>query len=104
MSKDTKYACHIDLDEGQAPDNCVLDGGDPDHCFYARRYGQDARKHCGEWKPITMHKQDKRDQLIADLLQELRKARAWMEVGNFSGDEYKVDCASIDAAIKKATE
>jgi hypothetical protein len=48
-----EYACHIDLEEGQEPDECVLDGGIWDHCFYARKYGEEARKHCGEWKPVV---------------------------------------------------
>lgn len=50
---DEKYACHIDL-EGQEPDNCVLDGGDPDACFYTRVHGQAGRQKCGEWKPIKV--------------------------------------------------
>lgn len=47
-----EYACFIDLEEGQKPDSCVLDGGVIDHCFYARKHGIEARKHCGEWKPV----------------------------------------------------
>jgi hypothetical protein len=52
------YACHIDLEEGIAPDACVLDTGRPEDCVYARKYGDNAREHCGEWKPIKLnHKQ-----------------------------------------------
>jgi hypothetical protein len=50
------YACHIDLEPGQEPDDCVLDGGVWDHCYYAARYGEEARKHCGEWKPVLLIK------------------------------------------------
>lgn len=50
------YRCHIDLEEGMEPDDCVLDSGFRDDCFYARRYGDKAREHCGEWKPIQIAK------------------------------------------------
>ena len=53
-----KYGCHVDLEEGQEPDNCVLDGGDVEHCFYAKTYGENARQKCKEWKPIKFQKQE----------------------------------------------
>jgi hypothetical protein len=37
---------------------CVLDGGNPDDCMYARRFGKNARERCGEWKPF-IRKEDK---------------------------------------------
>lgn len=100
MSKEAKYACHIDLDEGQEPDNCVLDGGDPDFCFYAKRYGQDARNHCGEWKPITIHKKDRRDEVISDLLEALQKIQEGLSLGQDSD----VLLSIASSAIKKATD
>jgi hypothetical protein len=48
------HACHIDLEVGQSPDECVLDIGRVDDCVYARRYGEEGRKRCGQWKPITI--------------------------------------------------
>jgi len=52
-----KYGCYVDLEEGQEPDNCVLDGGNIEHCFYAKTYGENARQKCKEWKPIKFQKQ-----------------------------------------------
>lgn len=49
-----KYGCHIDINEiVGGPDECVLDLGKPEDCMYARKYGEEARKHCGEWKPVA---------------------------------------------------
>lgn len=50
------YRCHIDLEEGMEPDDCVLDSGRRDDCVYARLHGDRAREHCGEWKPIQIAK------------------------------------------------
>lgn len=49
----SEYGCHIDLPEGQH-DNCVLDGGNRDDCIYARKYGEEGRNKCGEWKPVKI--------------------------------------------------
>lgn len=50
------YRCHVDLEDGMEPDDCVLDSGRRDDCFYARLHGDRAREHCGEWKPIQIAK------------------------------------------------
>lgn len=49
-----KYGCHIDLADDEVPDNCVLDGGHIDHCFYAMKHGKEARNFCGEWRPVKL--------------------------------------------------
>jgi len=48
-------ACTIDMEEGHG-DDCVLDLGRVSDCVYAIKHGTDARKHCGEWKPVTVYK------------------------------------------------
>jgi hypothetical protein len=53
-----EHRCHADIDDLSGPDSCVLDGGNPDDCMYARRFGKNAREHCGEWKPF-IRKEDK---------------------------------------------
>lgn len=51
------YACHIDLEPGQEPDQCVLDiDGVGNYCYYVHKHGTDARKYCGEWKPVLVVK------------------------------------------------
>ena len=47
-----KFACHIDVEDGGAPDSCVLDEGSLAACVHTRRHGQEARSHCGAWRPI----------------------------------------------------
>lgn len=47
------YGCHIDLPDSKY-DDCVLDMGRPNDCLYARKYGDSARNHCGEWKPVAV--------------------------------------------------
>lgn len=44
------YGCHCDLEEGQAPDGCVLDDGSPQDCVYARKIG--VKQQCEHWRPI----------------------------------------------------
>jgi hypothetical protein len=61
LAEPVEYRCHIEIEvmpDGFEPDGCVLDGGNPDHCIYAKRYGDKAREHCGEWKPF-IRKEDK---------------------------------------------
>jgi hypothetical protein len=58
LAEPVEYRCHADIDDLSGPDSCVLDGGNPDDCMYARRFGKNAREHCGEWKPF-IRKEDK---------------------------------------------
>lgn len=60
----SEYGCHIDLPEGQH-DNCVLDGGNRDDCIYARKYGEEGRNKCGEWKPVKIVESSPPDALSA---------------------------------------
>jgi len=50
-----EYRCYADIFDDEEPDGCVLDGGNPDDCMYARRYGGKAREVCGQWK---LHKKE----------------------------------------------
>jgi hypothetical protein len=55
LAEPVEHRCHLEIEvmpDGFEPDGCVLDGGNPDHCMYAKRYGDKAREHCGEWKPF----------------------------------------------------
>ena len=50
------YGCHCDLEHGQAPDDCVLDGGRPEDCHYTRQLiekGQ-GKESCEYWRPIAI--------------------------------------------------
>jgi hypothetical protein len=49
------YACHVDLDVGEQPDECVLDKGLPEHCLYARKLTAEGKDKtaCGYWRPIV---------------------------------------------------
>ena len=58
LTEPVEYRCHADIDDLSGPDSCVLDGGNPDDCMYARRFGKNARERCGEWKPFV-RKEDK---------------------------------------------
>jgi hypothetical protein len=48
------YACHLDVEEGQKPDECVINTGKHHDCVYAKKYGDKGRDFCGEWKLITV--------------------------------------------------
>lgn len=80
----SEYGCHIDLPEGQH-DNCVLDGGNRDDCIYTRKYGEDGRNKCGEWKPVKVIK--------APPSEELAAARALLRevIGPKAGDWYTLE-------------
>ncbi len=52
QARGVRYGCHIELDEGEQPDNCVKDyGGDRD-CIYAQRHR--SREACKFWLPIQL--------------------------------------------------
>lgn len=49
-----KYGCFIDLcEEGDEPDGCVIDEGEPHLCIYAERLVAQGKGKldCKEWKP-----------------------------------------------------
>lgn len=60
----SEHGCHIDLPDGQHY-NCVLDGGNRDDCIYARKYGEEGRNKCGEWKPVKIVESSPPDALSA---------------------------------------
>ena len=51
-----KYGCHVELGQGEQPDDCVLNYGAPDDCVFGRTPSGRIRKAphtCKYWKPIT---------------------------------------------------
>lgn len=47
-----KYGCHVELNFGDTPDDCVKDyGGDAD-CVYAKRHR--TREGCKYWQPVDV--------------------------------------------------
>lgn len=52
---ETLYGCHCDLEEGQAPDACVIDQGRPNDCVHAMHEEKAAgwKNKCVHWKPVT---------------------------------------------------
>jgi len=46
-----KYGCHVDLEEGIEPDECVIDRGDFDDCVYARPGMR--KEQCKYWKIVV---------------------------------------------------
>lgn len=46
-----KYGCHIDLVDGQEPDECVKDFGDNSACSLAKRHR--SREGCEYWQPVA---------------------------------------------------
>ena len=45
------YGCHVDLCDGEQPDGCVLDDGNPGGCDYALTRRK--RETCQFWQPVT---------------------------------------------------
>lgn len=54
---DKTHGCHVDLEDGQKPDSCVLDyeGGESD-CVYARQLKEAGKTKlaCEYWRPIAL--------------------------------------------------
>jgi hypothetical protein len=48
-----QYGCHVDLNEGEAPDGCVKDYGADSDCTYAPRHR--TREGCRYWLPVHLH-------------------------------------------------
>lgn len=45
-----KYGCHCDLDDGMAPDGCVIDEGRRRDCIYARKI--ERKEQCEYWRIV----------------------------------------------------
>ena len=47
-----KFGCHLELDPGQKPNECVIDEGTPHHCMYATNLVRDGKTkwNCPHWK------------------------------------------------------
>lgn len=52
LGSTAKCGCHLDLEEGQEPDGCVLDEERPEHCIYAKHI--DAKQKCQYWRPVQV--------------------------------------------------
>lgn len=58
MTTDKKwpeYGCHVELEAGEAPDQCVIDLGCPSDCNYGHTPSGRARKSphtCKHWRKI----------------------------------------------------
>lgn len=46
-----KFGCFVDLEEGQAPDGCVIDDVLSGICIYAKRHK--TREGCPYWREVT---------------------------------------------------
>jgi len=54
MSDVIKYGCHCDMEEGMAPDDCVMDTGRYSDCIYAAdNMTLEDKLKCKYWKPIN---------------------------------------------------
>lgn len=49
---EVKYGCHVDLEEGMEPDECVLDCGNINDCVYTRSVK--IKEQCQYWQPIKV--------------------------------------------------
>jgi hypothetical protein len=45
-----KFGCHVELNVGELPDDCVKDYGADGDCIYARRHR--TREACKYWQPV----------------------------------------------------
>ncbi len=45
------YGCYCDLEEGQEPDGCVIDEGEPHKCIYASKI--ERKEQCQYWNIIA---------------------------------------------------
>lgn len=53
---EVKYGCHVDLEPGQEPDDCVIDTGDLFNCIYAKESMR--KEQCKYWKICTPSNND----------------------------------------------
>ena len=56
LAASVPHGCHVDLDPGMKPDGCVLDGGRPETCIYAKRLLREGKDKtaCEYWQPIEV--------------------------------------------------
>lgn len=50
QARGVRYGCHLELNMGEMPDDCVKDYGDNKACIYARRHR--TREGCRYWLPV----------------------------------------------------
>lgn len=69
---EVKFGCHVDLMDGDEPDGCVFDYGNPGDCRLAQALHQKGkgRADCSEWRPIAFAQKEDPD--WADLLRRMR--------------------------------
>jgi hypothetical protein len=46
-----KYGCHVDLEQGEQPDGCVIDEGRPQDCIYAKEGMR--KEQCSYWRVVA---------------------------------------------------
>lgn len=51
LGSSIRWGCHVDLDPGQQPDECVISSDKHSQCVYARKGMRP--EQCEYWKPIT---------------------------------------------------
>jgi len=51
-----KYGCHVDLEEGEMPDECVIDLGDVCGCIYAKEGMR--KEQCKYWRIVALSEQE----------------------------------------------
>ena len=56
LAQPVPHGCHVDLHPGMKPDGCVLDGGRPETCIYAKRLFREGKDKtaCEYWQPIEV--------------------------------------------------
>ena len=56
LAQPVPHGCHVDLHPGMKPDGCVLDGGRPENCIYAKRLLREGKDKtaCEYWQPIEV--------------------------------------------------
>lgn len=55
-ASDKTHGCHVDLEEGQKPDDCVMDFDAHQDCVYAMKLQREGKTklQCEYWRPIAM--------------------------------------------------
>lgn len=53
---DKTHGCHVDLEDWQKPDDCVMDHDAHQDCVYAMQLQRDGKTklHCEYWRPIAL--------------------------------------------------
>jgi hypothetical protein len=51
-----KYGCHVDLEKGEMPDECVIDTGALCNCVFAKEGMR--KEQCKYWRIVTFSEQE----------------------------------------------